>query len=216
MNDDIAPFENNRDLIAFAERYLDVRIKDFIKDIKICLTDDENGSHAYFPALLTCLSMLDLLSGLYAGNMEKSTLNMLWRYVKKFMDPKKYSRTNVAVLYVGFRHKIAHHSHPCYVLDTGKDARIPGDKRISWMVSEKWRDAPIEILPEPGGYLKTFTPPWRVPYDHRAYLSIPHIKDDIVDSINSVNGYLETLKKDRQTRVHFAKCMLYFFPPATS
>jgi hypothetical protein len=51
----IAPFKSNDELISFARKLLKDRVGSFRKDIAICLKADENRSHAYFPALITCI-----------------------------------------------------------------------------------------------------------------------------------------------------------------
>jgi hypothetical protein len=53
----------------FAKVFLDGHRERFRKDIAICLKPDANNSHAYFPALITCIAFLDFLSGLHAGKL---------------------------------------------------------------------------------------------------------------------------------------------------
>jgi hypothetical protein len=65
----ITPFKTDKELIAFARSFLRDRVKSFRKDIAICLTADQKRHHAYFPALITCIGFLDLLSGLHAGRL---------------------------------------------------------------------------------------------------------------------------------------------------
>jgi hypothetical protein len=62
----IAPFITDKELIAFARTFLRDRVESFRKDVAICLAADQKRHHAYFPALITCIGFLDLLSGLHA------------------------------------------------------------------------------------------------------------------------------------------------------
>ena len=50
----VLPFESDADVAEFAGKFLGEHVERFDKDIAICLQPDENGSHAYFPALITC------------------------------------------------------------------------------------------------------------------------------------------------------------------
>jgi len=208
----IAPFTSHKQLLDFAHQFVTGRISGFKKDINICLTADKNGRHAYFPALMTCLSVLDLLSGLFAGDLRNASLLQIKRYVRTFMDMKKYSKLNLEILHVVFRHKLAHHSHPYYVLDTAADNRISKRMRVTWAVTAGWRSQPIEIRWQPKRHLKKFSAPWRVNYDHRVYISIPHLRKDIIESACGPNGYLQKLNKSSKTRLNFANCITEFFP----
>jgi hypothetical protein len=209
----ILPFTSDKQLLDFAREFVIGRLGGFRKDTNICLTKDRNGRHAYFPALLTCISVLDLLSGLYSGDLRKAGLPDLKKYVARFMDKKKYSRLNLEVLYVAFRHKLSHHSHPYFVLDTATDTRISKKMRLTWTVAAGWRALPIEIRSEPGKYLKKSLHPWKVGYDHRVFISIPHFRNDIIESAIGPNGYLKALSKSPLLRSRCAKCMVEFFPP---
>lgn len=70
----IEPFASDRELIEYARLFLRDRIAVFRGDVAICMTPDSSGHHAYFPALITSIAFLDLLSGLYAGNLERHGL----------------------------------------------------------------------------------------------------------------------------------------------
>jgi hypothetical protein len=205
----IAPFQTKKDLLVFAENFIQGQMGAFRKNTKICLTGDKNGRHAYFPALLNCISVLELLSGFYAGKLDKSNLDEIKKYAHKFMDKKKYSHLNLEVLYVAFRHKLAHHAHPYYVLDTSKEKRISKQMRLTWSVTAGWRSVPIEIRSEPNKFIKRFSPPWKVAYDHRVYISIPHLRNDI---LQSADGYMKKLQVSHQARTRFATCIVEFFP----
>jgi hypothetical protein len=82
----ISPFKSDKELTTFARAFFRDRIGSFRKDVAICLTANANRSHAYFPALITCIGFLDLLSGLYAGRLEGHSLSELKSYAAIFMD----------------------------------------------------------------------------------------------------------------------------------
>jgi hypothetical protein len=86
----IKPFKSDKDLTTFARKFFRDRVGTFRKDLRICLTADDDRHHAYFPALITCIGFLDLLSGLYAGKLEGHSLSELKSYAVRFMDAKDY------------------------------------------------------------------------------------------------------------------------------
>ncbi len=100
----IAPFATDQELISFARTFLSDRVASFRKDVAICLTADRKRHHAYFPALITCIGFVDLLSGLYAGRLEGHGLRELKAYASRFLSVANYSPLNLEVLYLAFRH----------------------------------------------------------------------------------------------------------------
>src|SRR3979490_2112330 len=82
----VLPFASDTDVVQFAKAFLDGHVERFRKDIAICLTRDAGKSHAYFPALITCIAFADLLSGLYAGKLDGHGLEELKNYVSQFMN----------------------------------------------------------------------------------------------------------------------------------
>jgi len=95
----IKPFESDKELIRFARSFFRDRVGSFRKDVAICLTADANRHHAYFPALITCIGFLDLLSGLYTGTLDGHSLGELKSYAARFMDATKYDPLRIGSLY---------------------------------------------------------------------------------------------------------------------
>jgi hypothetical protein len=115
----IAPFKSDKDLVAFARIFFSNRVESFRKDLKICMTRDPRGDHAYFPALITCIGFADLISGLYAGNLRDHSLKELKEYAGKFMKAEYTADARrLDILYECLRHKIAHLAYPYSVFDT--------------------------------------------------------------------------------------------------
>jgi len=217
MNKSLAPFKSQRTLVSYAQRFVKERIEVFRKDLSICLKADANGRHAYMPALITCVSLLELLSGLHAGKLKDVRLSGIIDYTKKFMDANVYSSDRLAVLYEGFRHKIAHVTQPYGVFDTytvkksNHPLRNKPQRLITWQVNATDRHPPIDIIPVNGTLTKS--PPWPVTYSHRCIVSIYRLKVDIPRSALGAGGYLENLKVDSKAQENFHKCMLKSFPP---
>ncbi|HYM17209.1 MAG TPA: hypothetical protein VEU06_01490, partial [Micropepsaceae bacterium] len=131
----IAPFKSSGELIDYARLFLRHRVKAFRKDIRVCLTADKTGRHAYFPGLIACITFLDQLSGLYSGKLEGHNDAELTNYATKFLGTK-YPPDLIALLYHMFRHKLAHLGHPYAVFDTAtRPGKLPGPRRrITWTV----------------------------------------------------------------------------------
>jgi hypothetical protein len=86
-------------------------VERFNKDIAICLRPHKK-SHAYFPALITCIAFAELLSGLHAGDLKSDGLRKLKNHAADFMDSNIYDSDRLGILYEMFRHKVAHLSQP--------------------------------------------------------------------------------------------------------
>jgi|SRR6516225_5274229 hypothetical protein len=201
----VLPFTSDEDVEKFATEFLDEHVKRFNKDIAICLRPDKNESHAYFPALITCIAFAELLSGLHAGKLDGDGLKKLKVYASDFMDRNVYDADHLEILYVLFRHKVAHLAQPFAVTKTRGQP-----KRLTWTVEESGAKPAIEIVPEtsPQQVLRAVTP-WPVYYDHRAYVRIESLASDIRESVPK---YLERLKTDKSACDRFRKCMKLFFP----
>lgn len=211
----IAPFATDQELISFARTFLCDRVASFRKDVAICLTADRKRHHAYFPALITCIGFVDLLSGLYAGRLEGHGLRELKAYTSRFLSVANYSPLNLEVLYLAFRHKLAHLSFPYVVFDITNRGEYTGKKqrRITWSVHASRRKVPIEVLDFTSQqFLRKTLRPWPVHYNCRAIISVRTFQSDILKSIYGPTGYLRLLETDRAARDRFAKCMKMIFP----
>lgn len=201
--------------MGFAEnKVLRPHVGRFQRDIRICLRQDEKTQkHAYFPALMTCISFLDLMSGLYCGDVEYHSYEELRDYVDKFMDRAVYTDLNLAILYEGLRHKIAHLAHPYFVFDTAtkKNPALAQRKRIVWSVHESDERPPIRLVGEISK-IQSYKLPWPVPFDHRIHIHLASFSVDIADSVLGSDGYLAAVKKDKRLQDNIAKCMKRFFP----
>jgi hypothetical protein len=210
----IKPFKSDKELIDFAHLFFRDRVGSFRKDMAICLTANANRSHAYFPALITCIGFLDLLSGLYAGRVEGHSLSELKSYAAKFMNATKYHSLHLAILYLAFRHKIAHLSFPYLVFDTTNRKEFAGqkDRQITWSVHASKRSNPIEVVDHAPKLFKKSVRPWPVSYNCRVHISVRTFQIDIVKSIYGATGYLHHLQSNLTARENFAKCMKVLFP----
>jgi hypothetical protein len=169
-------------------------VERFRKDIAICLR----------------IAFAELLSGLHAGKLEGDGLKKLKGYAFDFMDRTVYDADRLEILYVMFRHKVAHLAQPYAVTKTKPVIQGQPKRLITWTVQASGPKPAIEIVPEtsPQQILKPVTP-WPVHYDNRAFVRIRSLASDIR---KSVPGYLRHLKTDQSARDRFKDCMKHFFP----
>jgi hypothetical protein len=120
----VLPFSSDAEIVQFAKAFLDEHLVRFRKDIKICLTRNAKGEHAYFPALITCIAFAEFLSALHAGNLGGPGLKQLNDYASDFMTVE-YDADRLAILYECFRHKVAHLALPYAVFDTDTKPKKP-------------------------------------------------------------------------------------------
>jgi hypothetical protein len=208
----VLPFSSDAEVVKFARAFLAEHLERFRKDIRICLTRDKNKAHAYFPALISCISFADLLSGLYAGSLDKQGLNELKNYAGKFMGAD-YTPDRLDVLYECFRHKVAHLAQPYVVFDTQtKPKTFKGQSRrlITWTVRASGPRPPIQIVPQrPAKQILGQVTPWLVQYDHRALVSVRGLASDVE---KSAEKYIRCLEADPAARGNFKRCMVSCFP----
>jgi len=188
----IAPFTSDKELTTFAKSFFRDRVKSFRKDVAVCLTRRGKKDYAEFPALITCIGFADLLSGLYAGNIESHKLRDLKIYAARFMGATNYDPVRSEILYLAFRHKIAHLSQPYVVFDTAtKKGEYTGQKqrRVTWSIYASKRTIPIELkdCPVPKTLKKSLTP-WPMSYDCRVLISVRKFQIDIIKSIRGPTG----------------------------
>ena len=214
MSTCLTAFPDANELVRYAKKFVYNRVEVFRKDISICLKADKKQRHAYMPALITCISLLELFSGLYAGKLSCIKLDGIIEYSKKFLDTNVYTYDRIAILYEMFRHKIAHLSQPYEVFDNHSVSKSHQLKKapkrlITWQINATNRYPPIDIYPQNGALTKQ--PPWPVVYDHKCKVSIHRLKVDICKSATGKGGYLYNLKSDGPAQKNFETCMLEFF-----
>lgn len=209
----INPFSSDKQLLDYARWFLRDRVCAFRKDLAICMTGNAKAEHAYFPALITCIAFADLLTGLYVGELDYPKLADLRDYISRFFRNKN-DHAHIDILYMMFRHKIAHIAYPYLVFDTSTK-KIPGPhRRIVWTVGIYAGRKPIELIDYPTSrtILRTKTA-WPVPYTSRIKVSLTALRTDIIKSIYGPSGYLQHFKSDSVARERFARCMKLYASP---
>lgn len=182
--------------IKEASEFIGWRVDLFRKDFDICLTPNANNSHAYMPALMSCLALLELFSGLLKGKVRDLGVQDIKRFRNAHMAAlPAYSDLNAEVLHFGFRNKIAHLGTPHIVFDTAKHGGIPGpQKKITWTIHEgRGADVPaLELLNTGVQQIQQTPMPWPVFYDHRMIVCLTNLRTDILGAIGRYAGALDT------------------------
>ena len=210
MPRNIYPFDTKPQVVRFAKIFLRRRVRGFKKDIGICLTADARGNHAFMPGLMTCLSFLDLLSGLYAGNVRSQGLEHFLRFMNAFASAQRYQDYNLRILYVAFRHKLAHLGQPIFVLNTANDTRLKQQSlRLTWRISSDAHEPPLRLTKLRRSRLIRNQPiPWRMRVDHYMLISIRTLAGDAIDMSRA---YLERLEAEPDLWKGFQSCMREFY-----
>jgi hypothetical protein len=141
---------------------------------------------------------LDFLNGLYAGKLDG------------------HGPERLEILYIAFRHKIAHLSFPLAVFNTAtrNEFKTRKHRLVTWKVNATKRDPPIDLIDFVPARLATRSKtPWNVKYTCRVIVSVRSFEIDIIKSIYGKTGYLHHLEKDPNAQERFAKCMKVLFPP---
>jgi hypothetical protein len=212
------PFTTDAEVLAFAKKFLKGRAWDFKKNLDICLTARANNyrkqDHAYMPGLLITIAFIEMLARLYAGDVSNPGGGPHFlAYMRKFMPAGRYSDDTLRLLYVGFRHKIAHLNHPYFVLDTKREQAwlaLP-PMRVVWRIYAAPRHPPIELLPEAGVIDTQPTPGLSgIAFDHRVHISIATLARDARNSLRGQAGYMAALADPVVLR-NFKRCMTRFY-----
>jgi hypothetical protein len=113
------------------------------------------------------------------------------------------------VLYVAFRHKLAHVSHPYFVLNTSKEPRLKQRAMLlTWAISSDAHEPPLRIDKIRSRLTRQQPVPWPTRMDHRMFISIRTLADD---AIKMSRAYVKTLETDPDRWEKFRDCMPEFY-----
>ena len=212
------PFTTDEEVLAFAKKFLRGRAWDFKKNLDICLTGRANSyrkqDHAYMPGLLITIAFIEMLARLYAGDVSNPGGGPHFlAYMQKFMPTGRYKDDHLRLLYVGFRHKLAHLNHPYFVLDSARERpwlALPA-MRVVWRIYAAPRRTPIELVPEVGVIDTQPTPGLAgIAFDNRVHISITSLARDARNSLRGPAGYIAALANP--VVLHkFKRCMTHFY-----
>ena len=210
----IHPFKTDEEVVRFARSWLSTMSRFVRKNVRVCLTANEKGQIAWFPALMESCAFFDLLACLHSG-ARGAKLTHVQAYAREFLNLKHYRPDELEILWTGFRHKIAHQAHPNYVLDT-KIENISGRRRrIVWTVDDRDVQPALQLVKvNDQDSISSPKPmvPWPVPYGYRITIFPVRLQIDLRNSLYGPKGYLKWLEGNRAGRENITKCILRIFP----
>lgn len=194
--------------VRFAIWFCGERVETFDKDLAICLREDNQGRHAYMPALITCVGLLELFSCLTIGNLDAKGNDRIQNFVGRFMNTYDYPSSVIKVLWGMFRNKIAHLGRP-YGVQRFDDQL---GRLITWEIDESGTVPAIEIRDEIGSINDSRKPTWLAGrYTHRCVVHLKTLGNDIREAVIGPTGYVNQIQTDAGLRDNFKKCMNKFF-----
>lgn len=187
----ISRFPDKNELKRFARRFVKERMDSLEKDVIHC----SQQPFAPFPAILYCMSTIDLLGALSAGqaarkdprtNKNVDTTANSKNYMQQFMGYTDEQASLVADL---FRHKLVHLAQPkpCVSYNNNVVAwQYDHDYTTKHLILENASpDAKIQIKSD-----------WSITISQIFTIGIMQLKDDIHDSVYRHGGYLDQFESN--------------------
>ncbi len=206
------------EILAFAKWFCEERIETFRKDMRICMTADEQGRHAYMPALMGCASFIELFSGLCAGKVSSVGINNILRFTSRYLDTTEFSEERICIFFEMFRHKVAHVTRPYSVFDS-HDVRQNSPlmryprRRLTWRITASYQKPSIQIIAKVGNIKRARRPEWKsAAYTHICKVNLKRMIQQLKEAITDQNGYLNSISIESDIRRKFVKCMDSFYP----
>ena len=208
------------DVVRFAEEFIPDRIQFFEKEMAICLRTLRRKAfgkptHAYFPALMVCAANMDLMGQILTGH-DRAGIGGVRTFVHEYMNSAVYSDVAIDLLWMGFRHKIAHLAHPEYVIDTSNLEKWKHPHmRVTWFISQTTqlehlgRTCSHLLVRKKRKKIRSKPRPYDVPFDHIFYISLPILKKDIQ---SSMAAHLAVLKTNVTYQRNFEAIVRNLFP----
>lgn len=160
------------------------------------------------------MGFLELLSALRFGRLDlkSDALHAIQSFRQAHLHNNCYAAPNLEILYLGFRHKIAHLTHPHSVFDTHTQSKLRGYPRmlIAWTIESRQVRAPaIRTEATPGLELVGTLRPWRVPYDHRITIVLGALARDLIGAAAS---YQRELRASPERLTQFMAAIEPYYP----
>ncbi len=207
------------EIIRFANWFCGERIKTFRKDMSICMTPDENSSHAYMPAVMGCASFIELFAGLFAGQVSDPVgIKKILNFTNKFLDNSEFTEECVCLFFTMFRHKVAHVSRPYSIFDShdvhqNNPLRNYPRRRFTWKITATFNKPTIQIISKAGNLKKTRHPPWKTAsYSDICQINLKRMIKELPKAVLAPLGYLDSLSNNPNLRENFRRCMDSFYP----
>ncbi|MGI9012275.1 MAG: hypothetical protein ACR2F1_13965 [Nitrososphaeraceae archaeon] len=194
-------FKSDDEAIEFAEIFLKDRIKSLKYDVKRCLKKDSKG-YSPFPALMYCLSVVDLMGSLLSGEVNKgSTTKNSTKYAIKYM---KCYPSVAKVIWQQFRHKMFHLAMP----NTGFKFRR---KIVTWNLHDSDPKNHLMVIPPSRKIIDIGKEIGKgegsISVKGEFVINIKSLEESIESSIFGSNGYIVDLKSKPRLIKKFKKAI---------
>jgi hypothetical protein len=189
-------FPDKNELKRFARNFVRNRITSLDKDVNHCL----QSPYAPFPAILYCFSTIDLLGALYSGQAGKDapTTTNSQNYMQEFMN---YSSEQASFLTDIFRHKLVHLAQPkAIILDS--DGNL-----VSWQYFHDNSEKHLLLEKAVPGLKVLIKSDWEITINKIFNIGILQLVEDIKDSLEKHNGYLDKLENIDIIQNNFKKAL---------
>jgi hypothetical protein len=206
------------EILTFAKWFCEDRVETFEKDMRICMTPDEKGRHAYMPSVIGCASFLELFAGLHAGSVDPVGIKNILSFANKYLDTSEFKEESVCIFFEMFRHKVAHVTRPYSVFDShavkpNSPLKNYPQRRLTWRVTASFQKPSIQIIQRSGKIKNSRRPPWKLAsYSHICKINLKRMIRELPKAIIGPTGYLDSLAIDSDIRKKFVKCMDSFYP----
>ena len=193
MNTYVQPsrFPNKNELKRFARCFVKERMLSLEKDVIHCL----QPPYAPFPAILYCLSSIDLLGALNAGQAAKkdpitkenvNTTSNSRQYMQQYMG---YIDDQANIIVDLFRHKLVHLAQP-------KPCILNNNKVVAWQYVHEYTPKHLILEDAPPESKIQIKSDWSISVDQIFTIGIMQLKDDIQDSVYRHGGYLDSIESN--------------------
>jgi hypothetical protein len=184
-------FPDKNELKRFARYFLKERLDSLQKDVIHCLQQP----YAPFPAILYCLSTIDLLGALNAGQASKkdpktnkhvdTTANSK-QYMRQYMG---YTDDQINILVDLFRHKLVHLAQP-------RPCISYNNKVVVWEYVHNYTTKHLLLEEAPPNSKIQIKSDWSISVQQIFTIGIMQLKDDIQDSVYRHRGYLDLFERN--------------------
>jgi hypothetical protein len=209
-------FPIDNELKGFARFFIGERIRSLKKDVDHCLREP----FAPFPAILYCLSTIELMGALkegeasahpsksreYVDPCDGTTKQMgvnapAINYMRDFMN---YTDEQICLLMQLFRHKLVHLAQPKVIVK--RNCKI-----VSWHYEHENRGKHLLLETAPKDTKVVVKSGWEIDVDQIFTISIRHLAEDIEDSVYEHGGYFDKFETDTILRDNFKNAIEAFY-----
>ena len=191
-------FLDQNELIDFAKGYLKDKMSSLEKDVNHCLVKP----YAPMPAILWCLTCVDLLGALLAGQAARKipgtrenvdTKKNSQNYMRTFMN---YTPDQTVLILGVFRHKLVHLAQP------GPLSSYNGNT-IVWEYDHESTPNHLVLENLSPAHVTDIKPGWQETVNQKFTLGIRQFMQDIKNSVFKPGGYSGKIETDPDIRENF-------------